>query len=483
MRSSTDRLWRLLPIAGLVLLLAATVAGIAAVWLQPRREVARVTRVTAQREARPDLPALRPDRDTVRSGGPAATAAAAPVRTGTPTCERCHGELELLRQHVTQLDSARALLVYAREVQASAHGALDCAECHTGYREFPHRASAATATCGSCHEAEDSAWHGSAHAEHGSPYQQNAVSEEGGVQAGSVPAEPDGNEVGAGATDAARCASCHTVHSVESVATLETDAGVATMNARCVACHAEEPMPASDPHASRVACAACHGAHGTQPIDEAGSLLATGRQAETCGACHTEALEHWRDDVHGDTTRALAAAVTGTAGTDPRAPECTACHGAHGMLAPTDSAFAFGMVQACGSCHEHALRTFYDSYHGQAAELGSSVAATCSDCHGTHDIYGEDDVRSHVASDNLLETCGQCHAHARAGFVAYDSHPDPFNPERNLWLSLAFWFMNGLLVFVLTVFGAHTVLWWVKILRDRRRGVSHGAHGGGMEET
>lgn len=467
MRWSTERIWRTLAVTGLLVLAIATVAGVAAVWHQPVREVARTTRVAAQRAARQELPAMRPARDTS-----ATLEAGSAAHTGTPTCERCHGELELLRQQVTELDRARALLVHARAVRGSAHGALDCAECHTGFREFPHAQDATTATCGSCHESQDSAWHGGAHARTDGEVALASGAPDDAV--GATPVPP---------ADAASCAACHTVHTVESVATLEAPAGVAAMNERCLACHAEEPMPASDPHAGRVSCAACHGAHGTQPVDVPTSLLAAGLQPETCGACHTDALEHWRGDVHGDTARALAAGVPDALDATVETPVCTACHGGHGMHAPTDSAFALGMVQACGACHAHALRTFYDSYHGQAAELGSAVAATCSDCHGTHDIFPPAHASSLVAPDNLMETCGQCHAHVRAGFVAYDSHPDPLNPARNLWLSLAFWFMNGLLVFVLTVFGAHTLLWWVKILRDRRRGIAHGAHGDTAEGT
>jgi hypothetical protein len=36
--------------------------------------------------------------------------------------------------------------------------------------------------------------------------------------------------------------------------------------------------------------------------------------------------------------------------------------------------------------------------------------------------------------------------------------------------------MNTLLVGVMAVFGTHTVLWWVRLYLDKRRGILHGPH-------
>ena len=67
-------------------------------------------------------------------------------------CERCHGELELLRQYVENLEEARALLVPEDLLHGSGHTDMTCSECHTGFGSFPHVASAVTETCESCHE-------------------------------------------------------------------------------------------------------------------------------------------------------------------------------------------------------------------------------------------------------------------------------------------------------------------------------------------
>ena len=56
---------------------------------------------------------------------------------GAPGCERCHGELELLRQHVQTLADARGLVVPGDQVAGSAHTGMACAECHQGRISSP----------------------------------------------------------------------------------------------------------------------------------------------------------------------------------------------------------------------------------------------------------------------------------------------------------------------------------------------------------
>jgi hypothetical protein len=146
------------------------------------------------------------------------------------------------------------------------------------------------------------------------------------------------------------------------------------------------------------------------------------------------------------------------------------------MLATAADAFERRAMDVCIECHEGYGSRFADSYHGKAALLGSDAAATCAECHTAHAVLPAADPGSSVADSNLIETCGACHDHARAGFVDYDAHPDPTDRERNPYIFYSFWFMNSLLIGVLAVFGLHTVLWWIRIVIDRRRGVSQ--HGG-----
>ncbi len=445
MQNPPGRTMRLLAVAGLLLLIALSAVWIATIWSAPPRDVARQARLETRREARtPPLESFIADRGGVTELPP-------PI-TETPTCERCHGELELLRQHTESVAEARTLLVPFSDVQPSAHGHLTCAECHTDFRTFPHPQSAVTQTCADCHAEEHQGWQSGAHA---------------GTQG-----------------DVAECSSCHTVHQVESVQTLLAAAGMDAMNARCVSCHRDAELPAHNPHVQEVPCSGCHEPHDTGSPDDPQSELGPQHVAATCGACHVEALDAWREDVHGNAELAAATRAHDqrTDATGDGVPAtCIDCHGGHDMYAPADTGFVTASVQACGTCHETAMDTWAASYHGQATELGSAVSATCSDCHGAHRVYPEEHPRSLVHEANLIDTCSQCHQYAREQFVAYDSHPDPFNPDRNLWITASFFFMNGLLVFVLIVFGAHTLLWWRKIEKEKKEGHGHGsdAHGEG----
>ena len=366
-------------------------------------------------------------------------------------CQQCHGELELVRQHVRSLDEARRLLVPPSTVAASAHGGMACTECHSGVSRYPHQPATTTRTCAACHEQAAADWEIGAHA-----------------------AAETGERVA--------CADCHGVHDVADTASLHQAAGMAGMNDRCAACHEVQRLPDDDPHSAGTACFQCHAPHAVRPPGDVESWMSPRHQPEVCGTCHDSVATRWSGDVHG---RALAEAAAGTVDLAPvgdldpsTPPTCSTCHGAHPMADAAGRDFGVAAVDRCAACHEKAAETFFGSYHGKATSLGSSVSATCAQCHGAHGIEPASDPGSRVAPANLVETCGACHEHARPAFVLYDSHPDPLDRDRNPWIFYSFVFMNVLLVGVLGVFGLHTLLWWIRIRIDRRRGVSHQGGGG-----
>jgi predicted CXXCH cytochrome family protein len=373
-----------------------------------------------------------------------------PVPRNVSNCVACHGEMELLRQHVPSPARARELLVTIELMRGTGHDDMGCAECHTGYGTFPHPpARTATSTCASCHQDAEVDWSAGQHA----------------IQ-------------DAGGRISAPCASCHGVHGVATAAQLAEAPARTQMNGLCVSCHQAEALPASDPHANEVGCWTCHSPHRVHAISDPEALVAPAQQARTCGACHDDALANWTTDAHGMQLQ-QALATPGATHVLPLAretPTCTGCHGGHGMIATQDEAFPAFAVARCADCHQHHADTFFGTYHGKATALGSRIAASCSDCHGSHLVFAQDDERSMVHEANLIQTCAECHPNARPAFVLYDSHPELLNWRRNPILTGSFIFMNSLLVGVLLVFGAHTVLWWVRLIIDRRRGIGHGGH-------
>jgi len=63
----------------------------------------------------------------------------------------------------------------------------------------------------------------------------------------------------------------------------------------------------------------------------------------------------------------------------------------------------------CASCHEKATTQYAASIHGMSHKMGASDAASCSSCHGTHDMLPVKQADSPVFKLNLPKTCGTCH--------------------------------------------------------------------------
>jgi nitrate/TMAO reductase-like tetraheme cytochrome c subunit len=85
---------------------------------------------------------------------------------------------------------------------------------------------------------------------------------------------------------------------------------------------------------------------------------------------------------------------------------CMDCHADEGLKKyPHKSP---GRAQ-CASCHEKAVKEYGETAHGKARAGGNGVAATCSDCHGTHDIKPTSEDASLVSRVNIEKTCAACH--------------------------------------------------------------------------
>lgn len=360
-----------------------------------------------------------------------------------PSCESCHGELEFLRQHKETLGEARALLAPAAVLAASAHGSLTCTDCHDGFRRFPHRGALTTRTCASCHEETAAGWQRGVHA----------------------------------LDQGASCTACHGTHDVRTVEAMREPEGIQAMRAACSGCHYEPRIPAEDPHNDSVSCASCHEPHLTLPSEDPEASTHVANQVYTCGACHEEAAAAWDRDIHAEAVRS-GAASDHREGSHGGAPACSGCHGAHGILAPSAPGFGIQMVEQCSQCHEHYRESFADSYHGQAAILGSERVATCHSCHGAHGVHPTADPRSTVHPDNLLGTCQSCHPAATAGFALFQPHADHYDRERYPYVYWSYHLMTALLIGTFTVFGAHTLLWLARLGLDALRGTPHSSHHG-----
>ena len=197
----------------------------------------------------------------------------------------------------------------------------------------------------------------------------------------------------------------------------------------CARCHADQQAAYDRSHHAKAinagdgqaaTCVDCHGSpHELLAASDAKSRVNHAHIPTTCGACHGQkfvmgASGHsaqpflsYQESVHG---KAVAA------GSD-KAAVCTDCHGAHEILAASDSKssiFKFNVPATCAKCHQTVEQEFAQSIHGLAIGRGNGMAPVCTDCHGIHSIRAHLDPNSSVAAANLARvTCARCHEGVR----------------------------------------------------------------------
>jgi hypothetical protein len=66
----------------------------------------------------------------------------------------------------------------------------------------------------------------------------------------------------------------------------------------------------------------------------------------------------------------------------------------------------------CSTCHSDPVAQYRQSAHARARAQGTTVAATCVDCHGMHDILPSKDPQSKTYHLNVAATCSTCHGNA-----------------------------------------------------------------------
>jgi cytochrome b subunit of formate dehydrogenase len=175
-------------------------------------------------------------------------------------------------------------------------------------------------------------------------------------------------------------------------------------------------------------CSSCHGSHALFGAGDPRSKVFHSNVPETCGECHAEIADQFERSVHG---MAVQHGVR-------EAPVCTDCHGEHRILSPNEGdspVFATNIPKmTCGRCHSDlrlaekydipisSVSTYADSYHGLASRSGRVTVASCSSCHGVHDILPSSHPESHVNSANLSATCGSCHPGAGESFAIGQVH-------------------------------------------------------------
>lgn len=282
---------------------------------------------------------------------------------------------------------------------------IECADCHQGgHSSKKISKNEVTATCGKCHNDSKMEFKNSVHHT---------------VFSGGNPNAPV-------------CTDCHGAHQIfESKISIESKG--------CLNCHLNEKLFPGDKvgsakfvatyktsiHASlqkgdieAAGCVDCHGDHMIQSSEDPKSSTKRATQIETCGKCHGDVVEKFKLSKHGEELMK----------NNDKAPTCSDCHGEHDIKSTllSNEFSKINIADKCLSCHkdgklshknykgeEELVTDYKNSAHYKALERGNIDAATCSDCHGAHEMDKFDDTLSRINIKNIAQTCGQSNCHVR----------------------------------------------------------------------
>jgi cytochrome b subunit of formate dehydrogenase len=371
------------------------------------------------------------------------------ARMSDNACMKCHKKEDL---HKIVDGDTVSLFVDSHILPNSVHKNIQCTKCHTEINDHLERPCATNkpVDCSSCHaEVFDNYFksgHGTAHYK--------------------------------GVENAPYCTDCHGTHGTKSRYDDTSPVYRTAIPGLCGDCHREDgkaprttelkEVNAFADYSSSVhgqgltakgltvsaVCTDCHTTHLMLKESNKESSIYPANIEQTCGNCHKGIYEIYIKSDHaykeGDK--------------DKEYPTCVKCHTAHGISPVTQDKFMNEVTTQCGSCHEETAKTYMETYHGKAYQLGYYESARCSDCHGSHNILKPENPESSVSKENLVNTCAKCHIGANKRFAGYLSHTTHKDDRR---LRGAYIFMTSLLLGVFIFFGIHLLMWLPRSLSER----------------
>ena len=214
---------------------------------------------------------------------------------------------------------------------------------------------------------------------------------------------------------------------------------------QCLNCHQElgdEPsrLFAEDVHyKAGLSCQSCHGGDNKSDDMEKAMNKSEGfigvpefnRISEVCSKCHSDSrfMSNYNSKIKTGQFENIKESVHGKLSLDGKGMivQCITCHGAHGIKKvtnPGSPVYPTNVPETCNKCHGNAkymqsynpsltvdqLTKYRTSVHGLLNAKGNVKVAECSSCHGEHDIFSANDVRSKVYKLNIPSTCSHCHS-------------------------------------------------------------------------
>jgi len=385
-------------------------------------------------------------------------------------CLQCHSDATLTKDVNGKQAS---LFVDGGKLKHSIHGAMfACVDCHKDVTSLVHETPPKKVVCAQCHADAQQAYEHSLHAKPAS----------------------------ANNTEGANCQDCHGgAHEILASDDAKSPVNHANIPSTCGRCHGQKFLMESNGESAQpfisyqdsvhgravekgsqkaAVCTDCHGTHEILPASDAKSPIYKASVPGTCGKCHTAIENTFNQSIHG---QAIARG-------NQMAPVCTDCHGIHSIKPHTDpnspAAEQNLSRDTCARCHEgvrlsqefgvpgNRVASYFDSYHGLAAEGGSMVAANCSSCHGVHDILPSSDPRSTINKAHLDTTCGKCHKGVTQKFTLTRVHLEDGIHPMDIGSIVVRWVRQIYVVLILLVIGAmflhNAIIWRSKAIAKRK---------------
>lgn len=146
-------------------------------------------------------------------------------------------------------------------------------------------------------------------------------------------------------------------------------------------------------HGKKLKCRECHRNivdHPHPKVTDNTMLDYSANRGKVCRSCHYAYFTRVADGIH---YRQLEKG-------NPKAPQCTSCHGAHYTESPGLNRRVTN--KRCESCHPKVSKTFSTSVHGKGLD---GDVPLCTDCHGAHGIKDPRKAASRLAVHKVCERC------------------------------------------------------------------------------
>ena len=342
------------------------------------------------------------------------------------TCESCHQKahdiklVSFLRGVTTDTLCSQCHEDVPSEINNGIHkkvfanGTLTCVTCHTAHVAQMSKDVISESACFKCHT--NKKLFDGINTKGGEALTSLVQSYQHSIHAESL------KKNGKGAT----CVDCHGSHTIKPPSDPTSPVNRANIVATCGKCHADvEKHYLISSHGRAFknglsvapVCTDCHSEHSVDSISDPNSPVSRANEPRICLDCHLGNKTVLKlvgvSPAFLESIKYSAHLVALSKG-NLNAATCSDCHGAHEMLPagnPKSKISKNNIPTTCGKagCHEKIAAKYFDGIHGKALLSGNKDAPVCTSCHGDHQILAPNNPKSTVSNANIAQVCSNCH--------------------------------------------------------------------------